>query len=92
MVYIEGPSYFTYAHARTEMEHTEADRPPCTPAPYHSAKGLELPDWNAGFRLSSPTFSRGAPVRTPMRLGPPQVALTALTTPYMYHYVWSQRW
>ena len=46
---------------------------PCTPAAYHSAKGLELPEWSAGFKLSSPTFSRATPARTPWQLGPPQV-------------------
>ena len=49
------------------------EHPPCTPAPYHSARGLELPEWSAGFKLSSPTFSRATPARTPWHLGPPQV-------------------
>ena len=55
-----------------DMEKPE-EHPPCTPAPYHSARGLELPEWSAGFKLSSPTFSRATPARTPWHLGPPQV-------------------
>ena len=64
-----------------DMEQPEEERWPCTPAPYHSAKGLELPDWNAGFKMASPTFSRDTPARTPWRLGPPQVALPPTLCP-----------